>query len=87
MKAELTAKQQKVLDVIRDHIVRHGYPPSEREIARKLKIQWVRAVQNHLGALEKKGYIERGGRIRRGIRLMDTAFGVETPVVGRIAAA
>ena len=33
--ADLTVRQRKVLEVIRESVVRRGYPPSMREIDRK----------------------------------------------------
>ncbi|MBI3195580.1 MAG: transcriptional repressor LexA [Ignavibacteriae bacterium] len=86
MKSSLTEKQQKVLEFIQNFIQQNGFVPSEREIARKLRIKWVRAVQKHLDALEKKGYLQKGGGIRRGIKLRDVAFGTGTPILGRITA-
>ncbi|GIV01857.1 MAG: transcriptional repressor LexA [Armatimonadetes bacterium] len=86
----LTSRQTQVLHVIRDHIEQHGFPPTLREIAQQLRIRSVRGVQNHLEALQKKGYLERSSR-PRSIRLTHKEFRPETetvmiPLLGTIAA-
>lgn len=86
MPEKLTERQKQVLSFIYEYFERYGYPPSIREIARKLKVKWTRGVEIHLQALEKKGYIKRGEGISRGIKLADASFSRGTPVVGRIAA-
>jgi repressor LexA len=86
MDAELTSKQQAIVTCIRDYLQNHGYPPTVREIGRRVKIKSPRGVAKHLETLERKGYIERGSGLSRGIRLVGVAVGRETPIVGRIAA-
>ncbi len=86
MNEELTPKQQAIVACIRDHCQRYGYPPTVREIAKRVKIKSPRGVAKHLETLERKGYLERGSGLSRGIRLAGLAFGRETPIVGRIAA-
>lgn len=85
MPQELTSRQQKILDCIHDYIQRNGYPPSVREVAKKMKIKSPRGVAKHLIALERKGHIERSGGMR-GIKLANVSIGRETPIIGRIAA-
>ncbi len=41
-------------------IENQGYPPSLREIARYFEMVGTRAVEKHLIALDKKGFIRRG---------------------------
>lgn len=53
---EITERQKDVLFFISDFIEKNSYPPTVREISSSFGIS-VRAVQDHLGALEKKGYI------------------------------
>lgn len=65
---ELTARQQKVLDFIRSHIVEKGYPPTLREIGKHMNILSTNGVQDHLLALERKGFITRANLVSRGIR-------------------
>ncbi len=86
MDAELTPKQQAILACIREYLQTHGYPPTVREIARLVRIKSPRGVAKHLETLARKGYLERGDGLSRGIRLIGLAIGRETPIVGRIAA-
>jgi len=68
----LTCRQREVLELIREHIGRHGYPPSVRELAADLRIGF-NAVQGHLKALERKGWIQRRPGIARGLQLVECA--------------
>jgi hypothetical protein len=55
----LTPRQAEVLAFIETSI-RGGLQPTFREIARALRINSTNGVNDHLLALEKKGYIRRG---------------------------
>jgi repressor LexA len=57
--AELTARQQEVLDFIRRQQQQTGFPPSSREIQVYFGFQSQTAAMNHLRALERKGVINR----------------------------
>jgi repressor LexA len=57
--AELTARQQEVLDFIRQQQQLTGFPPSSREIQTYFGFQSQTAAMNHLRALERKGVITR----------------------------
>jgi repressor LexA len=57
--AELTARQQEVLDFIRRQQQQTGFPPSSREIQAYFGFQSQTAAMNHLRALERKGVINR----------------------------
>ncbi|TGC77009.1 LexA repressor, partial [Salmonella enterica subsp. enterica serovar Wilhelmsburg] len=84
MKA-LTARQQEVFDLIRDHISQTGMPPTRAEIAQRLGFRSPNAAEEHLKALARKGVLEIVSGASRGIRLLlDEADGV--PRVGRVAA-
>lgn len=56
---DLTERQRKVLSFIEAQIHRQGYAPTIREIGRHLGISSTNGVNDHLKALEKKGYIRR----------------------------
>lgn len=56
---ELTQRQQRVLSFIEGQIKRNGYPPTIREIGRHLGIKSTNGVNDHLNALQKKGYLKR----------------------------
>ncbi|WP_433787362.1 transcriptional repressor LexA [Actinomycetospora sp. CA-101289] len=55
----LTPRQRKVLEVIRDHVERHGYPPSVREIGDAVGLTSTSSVAHQMRTLEKKGYLRR----------------------------
>lgn len=59
MAVELTTRQLQVLRFIADEIEDRGYPPTIREIGEALEIASTNGVNDHLKALEKKGYLQR----------------------------
>jgi repressor LexA len=88
----LTKRQHAVLNFIIDCIRERGCPPTIAEICQEFGISSTNGANDHLCALEKKGYIERSSKARS-IRLTEkniTAFppvnaGV-LPLLGRVAA-
>ena len=73
----LTARQQQILDLVRDAIERTGAPPTRAEIAATLGFRSANAAEEHLQALARKGVIELVGGTSRGIRLKsDTLLAV-----------
>lgn len=66
----LTERQQRVLDFIRQSIVDRGHPPTLREIGAKFGINSNNGVDNHLRALERKGFLIRALKKSRGISLV-----------------
>ncbi|MGH3941711.1 MAG: transcriptional repressor LexA [Pseudonocardiaceae bacterium] len=56
---DLTPRQRRVLEVIRDWVVRLGYPPSVREIGEAVGLTSTSSVAHQLRALERKGYLRR----------------------------
>jgi repressor LexA len=80
---ELTARQAEVLQLIADFLQTTGFPPTRAEIAAQLGFRSANAAEDHLRALERKGYIEMLPGASRGIRLREN-LGI--PVVGRVAA-
>lgn len=95
---ELTARQQEILSLIRQHIAETGFPPTRAEIANRLGFRSANAAEEHLKALARKGVIELTSGASRGIRLRllpdsqgsDTPSAVQIaltlPLVGRVAA-
>jgi repressor LexA len=55
----LTARQRKVLEVIRDSVQRRGYPPSMREIGESVGLTSTSSVSHQLRALQRKGFLLR----------------------------
>jgi repressor LexA len=64
----LTHRQQMVLDYIRRSIVDRGYPPTLREIGAFMGIRSTNGVNDHLRALERKGYLTREDMKSRALR-------------------
>ncbi len=56
---KLTKRQAAVLDFIIECIDVEGYPPTIREIGDHLGIKSTNGVNDHLKAIERKGYLER----------------------------
>ncbi|PHM38440.1 repressor LexA [Xenorhabdus mauleonii] len=86
MKA-LTARQQQVYDLVRDHISQTGMPPTRAEIAARLGFRSPNAAEEHLKALARKGVIEIISGASRGIRLLLEEVDEDAlPLIGRVAA-
>ena len=84
---KLTKRQQEVLDYIRTCIADHGYPPTLRELGSQLGISSTNGVNDHLKALEKKGYLSRDEAKSRALVPIDMEDNmVSVPLLGRIAA-
>jgi repressor LexA len=97
---DLTARQQEILGLVRQHIADTGFPPTRAEIAAKLGFRSPNAAEEHLKALARKGVLELTSGASRGIRLkllpgMDAERGtagsavqiaLSLPLVGRVAA-
>jgi repressor LexA len=83
---QLTTRQQQVLEIITQYINEYGYPPSLRDIGKKLAVTGTLGVMKHLEALEKKGYLRRQEGSSRGISLANHAQGASLPIVGVVRA-
>lgn len=87
IRPELTGRQQMVLDYIRASIEERGFPPTFREIGDHMGIRSTNGVNDHLKALERKGYLLRDELKSRTMRPADLGGEmVEVPLLGRIAA-
>ena len=89
----LTKRQEMVLDFITQSINDRGYPPTLREIGSHMGIRSTNGVNDHLRALERKGYLKREDMKSRALRpvmmepaAMNESEIVEIPMVGRVAA-
>lgn len=84
---DLTPRQAEILALIQEYIYDEGYPPTRMEIADAFGFRSPNAAEEHLRALERKGYIELLQGSSRGIRVLDDGTEPEgLPVVGRVAA-
>src|SRR5512136_404048 len=66
----LTDRQRRILEVLDAYYKQAGYPPSIREICKRASISSTSVANYYLTQLEEMGYIERDGRVSRGIRLI-----------------
>lgn len=66
----LTQRQRIVLQFLQWFCHDKGFPPTMREIGRAIGLSNVSAVQGHLAALEKKGYIAKESDKARSIRII-----------------
>lgn len=88
---ELTNRQQEVLCFIRNYVSQHSCPPTVRETAHYFEIS-LKAVQDHFGALRKKGYIDHAEGRSRAIKVLVDEDGMavvppkNVPVLGTVAA-
>jgi repressor LexA len=92
---KLTARQEQILNLIREAIDNTGFPPTRAEIANELGFKSANAAEEHLQALARKGAIEISPGTSRGIRLVGTpetapvppaVMMMSLPLVGRVAA-
>ncbi|NLE48788.1 MAG: transcriptional repressor LexA [Sandaracinaceae bacterium] len=67
---KLTDRQRAVLDFISASIEDRGYPPTLREIGNHLGIRSTNGVNDHIRALERKGYLTREDMKSRTLRLV-----------------
>lgn len=89
----LTNRQKEVLEFIARFTDENGYPPTVREIGDHFDIS-LRAVQDHIAACQKKGYLSQCQKRSRSIRVLKNEEGVsETkaftsriPLLGTVAA-
>ena len=82
---KLTARQEQVLQLVKDHLQETGFPPTRAEIAKQLGFRSANAAEEHLRALARKGAIEMIPGASRGIRIpKEECLGI--PIVGRVAA-
>lgn len=97
----LTKRQEQTLDFIRQSIGERGYPPTLREIGEYMGIRSTNGVNDHLRALERKGYLRREDMKSRALKLVEGSSPglrsarsvppaeselIEVRVLGRVAA-
>ena len=67
----ISAKQQQILEYIKNEILNRGYPPAVREICNAVNLKSTSSVHAHLETLEKNGYIRRDPTKPRAIEITD----------------
>ncbi|MCI6858939.1 MAG: transcriptional repressor LexA [Eubacterium sp.] len=89
---KISAKQQEILEYIKQCILNDGYPPAVREICEAVHLKSTSSVHSHLETLEKNGYIRRDPSKPRAIEIIDDNFNltrrelVNVPIVGTVTA-
>jgi repressor LexA len=92
VRPDLTDRQRQALDYITDCLNLRGYPPTLREIGEHMGIRSTNGVNDHLKALERKGYLVREELKSRALRPVDFREGredrdeIEVTILGRVAA-
>ncbi len=95
---ELTERQKEILHLILKETETHGFPPTIREIGHEMGIRSTNGVNDHLKALERKGYLVRGeqqsrslvptkrARLVLGLGARKDSGTIEVPLLGKVAA-
>ncbi len=89
---KITAKQEEILEYIKETLLKKGYPPAVREICEAVHLKSTSSVHSHLSTLEEKGFIRRDPTKPRTIEILDDTFNfnrremTNVPVVGAVAA-
>lgn len=86
----ITNRQQEVLDFISQFTSENNYPPTVREIGEHFSIS-LRAVQDHIAALQKKGYLSQTQKRARSLNVINGTseprpFVSKVPLLGNVAA-
>jgi repressor LexA len=81
MAEQLTTRQRRILEVIRDAVTDRGYPPSIREIGEAVGLTSTSSVHSQLEALQRKGFIRRDPTKPRAIEVhFDDPVAVPRPL-------
>ncbi len=90
---ELTKRQEEILDFIKNFMVKHGFPPTIREIGEALGISSPATIHAHLKNLETRGVIRRNDTKNRAIELLvkneyepQNELIIDVPLLGKITA-
>lgn len=90
MRKGLSARQQKMLEFIRDFYQENGFPPTVRDIQKGCGISSTSVVDYNLQILQRDGHIRRMPEVARGIEILEDGVRVgatvQVPVMGYIAA-
>lgn len=97
---EITDRQKEILTFIQRTTEERGFPPTIREIGEEMDIRSTNGVNDHLKALERKGFLTRGEQQSRslvptkrarmvlglGTRKASDNGMIDVPLLGRVAA-
>lgn len=70
----LTPKQRDILTFINDSTTKVGFPPTIRSLGEHFGIRSTNGVNDHLNALQRKGYLDRYANTSRGMALTSKAL-------------
>ncbi len=83
---EITERQRRILEAIRDSVAARGYPPSMREIGEAVGLTSSSSVKHQLNALQTKGYLRQDPHRPRALEVVmpddadgDVVVAAETP--------
>jgi repressor LexA len=76
----LSPRQQQILRLISQFIARRGLPPTRADLARALRLRNRQGIDQHLRAIERKGFLQLEPGIARGIRVLPAAGAANAPV-------
>jgi repressor LexA len=86
----ITARQRRILEFIRQTVRERGYPPTVREIGEAVGLTSSSSVHAQLANLEKRGLLRRDPTKPRAMELQGRGgtrpAGVRIPLLGRVAA-
>src|ERR1035437_11023299 len=92
----LSPRQQQILQRITEFIAQQGRPPTRADLARALGLRNRQGIDQHLRALERKGYLQLEPGIARGLRVLHSEPMAQAspasqrsallPLYGRVAA-
>ena len=97
---DITDRQKEILTFIQRTTEERGFPPTIREIGEEMDIRSTNGVNDHLKALERKGFLTRGEQQSRslvptkrarmvlglGTRKVSDNGMIDVPLLGRVAA-
>lgn len=90
---KLTSQQQKLLDIIKKYLIKHGYAPTVRELCDEMNLSSTATVQVHINNLEKKGYLRKENSKNRTLELLveneyepKEELIVDVPLLGKVTA-
>ncbi len=86
---DLTSRQRRIIDYIRETVRERGYPPTVREIGDAVGLTSSSSVHSQLENLERKGLITRDPTKPRAVTLAESLpapGSVTVPLIGRVAA-
>jgi repressor LexA len=87
---DITTRQRRILDFIRDTVQRRGYPPTVREIGEAVGLTSSSSVHAQLANLERRGLLRRDPTKPRAMELKSRrgapVRAVGVPLVGAISA-